>query len=89
MKHIYSISFATSNDSIVLERIKALGNWKSFFPNQVFLETDLHSKDVYSKISVDYENDRILIVKLDLTNYWGIMPPDFWTWLQESREANN
>jgi len=84
MSHIYSIQYSLKDDSILLERIKSLGIWMSYFPNNIFVKSTLEAREVYNKISVGYETDRILIIEVVKTSYWGVMPKDVWEWLKSS-----
>lgn len=81
MKKIYIIQYKIKDDSIILERIKSLGTWMEYFPKSLVIESELTAKEIYEKISVDYENEWILIMELNKTNYWGIMPQEAWDWI--------
>lgn len=85
MNHIYIIQYVIKEDSIIKERIKSLGTWMNYFPKSWIIESSLSAKDIYEKISIDYEKDRILIMELNKTNYWGVMPKEAWDWFQKRK----
>lgn len=84
MNQVYIIQFSVVKDeAILVERIKALGRWMSYFSNSIIVESGLTStKEIYEKISLGFEKDRILIIELKKTSYWGVMPQDAWNWLK-------
>lgn len=83
MNRIYIIQYDIKEDAIIKERIKSLGTWMNYFPKSWIIESSLLAKEIYEKISVDYEKDRILIMELNKSNYWGVMPKEAWDWIQK------
>lgn len=58
----------------------------NFFPKNWIIESELTAEDIYKKISVDYEKERILIMELSKTNYYGVMPKTAWDWIKDKKE---
>ena len=83
MKKIYLIQYSIEEDSKIRERIKLFGTWMSYFPRSWIIESELTAKEIYEKISVDHEKDRILIMELNKNNYWGVMPKEAWEWISK------
>lgn len=81
MNRIYIILYDLKEDSVVKERIKALGSWMNYFPKCWVIESSLSAHDIYDKIAVDYEKERFLIMELNKNNYWGVLPKEAWNWL--------
>ena len=82
MKKIYLIQYTLKEDSILVDRIKSLGPWMSYFSKSWIVESDLlTAKAIYDRISQNYETERILIMELNKSNYWGVMPKEAWEWL--------
>lgn len=88
MKRIYLIQHNIIDDSVFQERIKTLGTWMSYFPKSWIVESDLKAADIYKIISQDYEKQWILIMELNKTNYWGVMPNEAWDWLTKRKNEN-
>jgi hypothetical protein len=82
MNKLYLIQYTLKNDPILVPRIKTLGTWMNYFPQSWIVKTHLNAQEIYEKISVDLEKDRILIMELDKINYWGIMPKEAWNFLK-------
>lgn len=85
MNRIYIIQYDVKDDSILKERIKSLGTWMNYFPKSWVVESNLSAKEIYGKISVDFEKDRILIMELQKSNYWGVLPKKAWEWIQNRK----
>ena len=83
MSRIYIIQYDVKEDSVIKDRIKTLGTWMNYFPKSWVIESDLTAKQIYDKISVDYEKDRFFIMELNKNNYWGVMPKEAWDWIKK------
>ena len=79
---IYLIQYNIKEDSAISERIKSLGAWMHYFEGSWIVASELNAKEIYEKISVDYKNERFLIMELKKDNFWGVMPKDAWDWIQ-------
>lgn len=82
MSDLYIIQYDIKEDQKVVERIKALGSWMKYFPQSMIVQTSLSPKEIYDRLSVDYESERFLIFKLE-KRYYGRLPTDAWDWLKE------
>ncbi len=82
MGQTYIIQFTVKDESVLVDRIKALGRWMTYFPSSIVVESNLSPKEIYDKISVGFEKDRILILQLVQAKYWGVMPKEAWDWLK-------
>lgn len=78
----YLIQYEIADDAQFLERCKSLGAWMNYFQGSIIVESNLSAKDVYDRVSVDYEDSRVLIVALDRSRYYGFMPSEAWDWLE-------
>ena len=90
MKKIILVIYDPSIDSDVLrDRIKSLGPSYTFFGNHWIIETNLSTKEVYEKISIDeFEYSSMIVISMEKSNgYWGRMNTSLWDWLKE-RENN-
>ena len=83
MTKIYIIQNNLKDDAALLERIKVLGEWLKYFPGSVLLKSELSAHQIYDKISVGYETERIFIIELYKKNFWGVMPKSVWPWLED------
>lgn len=83
MKRLYIIQFDIKNNEKIIERIKSLGSWMKYFPQSIIISSDLGPKEIYDRLSVDYENERILVFELNKTQYYGRLPTEAWDWLKE------
>lgn len=81
MDKIYLIQYKVKEDSVLKERIKSLGAWMHYFESSWIVASSLTAKQIYEKISVDYDKERFLIMELSKENYWGVLPRDAWDWI--------
>jgi len=81
MNRIYLIQYDSNDDSVLKDRIKSLGTWMNYFPKSWIVESELSAKEIYNSISEGYEKDRVLIMELKNSNYWGVMPKNAWEWI--------
>jgi succinyl-CoA synthetase beta subunit len=81
MKRLYLIQYKVKEATKISERIKSLGGWMHYFEGSWIIESTLTAKEIYEKISIDYEKEWILIMELNKGNYWGVMPKEAWEWL--------
>lgn len=85
MNRIYLIQYDSKDDSVLIDRIKSLGTWMNYFPKSWIIESNLSSKQIYNNISAGFEKDRILIMQLEKSNYWGVMPKEAWDWISKRK----
>jgi hypothetical protein len=84
MNRIYLIQYVIVDDSVLVNRIKALGNWIQYFNKSWIVKSNLSAQDIYNKLSVDYEQVSFFIIELNTKNYWGRMNTSVWDWLKEN-----
>ena len=83
MNKIYLVEYDIKDDKALIERIKSLGAWMNYFDGNWFVKSTLSAKEVYDRIAIGYEEERILIVEVSNRNYWGVMPKDAWDWISK------
>ena len=86
MKKIYLIQSKILANEIFDSRIKSIGTWVKYFDNNWIVETHLTATEIYSKLSVGFENEHIFIIELDKKNYWGRMNTKVWDYLKEAKK---
>jgi len=82
MKNLYIIQYDIKQDQKIVDRIKSLGPWMKYFPQSMIVYTSLSAKEIYDRLSVDYESERFLIFKLE-KRYYGRLPNEAWDWLKD------
>lgn len=82
MNRICLIQYSIKEDSVIINRIKSLGDWVQYFDNNWLVKTSFSVKEIYNKLSVDYENASFFIIELDKSNYWGRMNTNVWDLLK-------
>ena len=78
------------NDEIIKDRIRLLGEWLNYFQGNWMVYTTFSVKEVYEMLCDDMPlnaQDKLLIMDVDLNNYYGALPPEAWQWLRGKREA--
>lgn len=86
MNRIYLIQYKVdTDDSILKDRIKSLGNWIYYLGHSWIVRTTLPAKDIYNKLSVGYEKDSFFIIELNASNHWGRMDPKVWDWFKTNK----
>jgi hypothetical protein len=82
MDRIYLIQYKINEDSVITNRIKSLGDWVQYFDRNWIVKSSLSAKDIYEKLSVDYDKESFLIIELHKSNFWGRMKTEVWELLQ-------
>jgi len=77
---IYSID---GNDQSIKDSIKLLGDWFNPFQGVWLINTMSSVKEIYNRIGTNKSDDKFLVLEVDLQNYWGILSPEAWKWLQD------
>jgi hypothetical protein len=85
MSKIYIIQYGIIDDLIIAERIKSLGKWMNYFSKTWILQSELSAHEIYNKISLDFEKELILVIELNKSNYWGVMPKEVWDYLEKAK----
>jgi hypothetical protein len=85
MKKIYLIQAKISDNQPFDTRVKSIGTWIKYFDNNWMIESTLSAKDIYSKLSIGFENENIFIIELNKTNYWGRMNSKVWDYLKNRK----
>lgn len=89
----YDLRQPGRNYNDLYDAIKTLagpGNWKhpleSFWVISLSNYSDYTSNSIFDLLEpfID-KNDSIIINKIDLTEYQGWMPQNFWTWINEQK----
>lgn len=86
MKRLYLIQSKIIENPTFDTRVKSIGSWIKYFDNNWIVETTLSANEIYSKLSVGFENDTIFIIELNKTNYWGRMNTKVWDYLKEKKK---
>ncbi len=88
MGQFYYITYSSDlgNSQLIKDRIKQFNDYINFLDCNWFIYTEESLQNVYEKVSKDeFENDRILVLKVDFTNYWGRMQKSLWEWIKKER----
>lgn len=85
MNRIYLIQYNIVEDSVIINRIKSLGNWIQYFGKSWLVKSNLSAKEIYEKLSVDYPKESFVILEVSKSNYWGMMDPKLWDWIKEDK----
>jgi hypothetical protein len=83
MNKLYLIQYDIKNEEKIVERIKAIGSWMKYFPQSIIIHTHLTAEQINERIKHEYPSTRILIIKLDKSDYYGWMPTEAWDWLRD------
>ena len=89
MGQFYYITFSSSleNGQLIRDRIKQFDDYINFLDCNWFIYSNESAQAIYSKISKgEFENDRILVMKVDFSNYLGRMQKDLWLWMKKDRQ---
>lgn len=86
---IYSITY--NNNQIVdtghLHRIITTAimaeDWWHYIPNLYLVNTPLNSTQITSTLQLQFPGLLFLIIKIDTTDYNGVLPRDAWTWIEK------
>ena len=81
MEKKYLIQYKINEDTAVINRIKALGSWVQYFEGNWLVKSTLSAKEIYEKLSVDFEDRSIFVIELQ-SNYWGRMDTSVWDFLK-------
>lgn len=75
------------NAQLMKDRIKQYEDYFNFLDNNWFIYSNDKAQDIYNKLSKgEFENDLILVMAVDLRNYWGRLNKDVWEWLKKERD---
>ena len=88
MGKFYYITYSSAieNVQLIKDRIKQFDDYINFFENDWFVYSDLTPKAIYDKLSKGgFENERIFIMEVTFTNYWGRMQKYLWDWIKKDR----
>jgi hypothetical protein len=67
--------------------MSAMGDWYRFNGFVWFLETDHVAANIQSRLKpLMAENDNVVIVRLDLSDYHGWASQDVWNWLGSKKD---
>ena len=85
---IYSISYdlkkAGQDYSGLISTIKTLGNWAKPCESYWLLSTNLSASEVFAHVKPHIDaNDRLLIVRVDLTDRAGWLTQNIWDWVNQ------
>jgi hypothetical protein len=89
MASFYHIHIQRRED-VTFDQVKEAMNiavdWYRYNEREWILYTTSDAKTWYSRLQPLVEpGGEILIVKLDVSDYWGTMPKGLWTWLSKTR----
>lgn len=88
MGQFFYITYSESieNGQIIKDRIKQYEDYINFLDCNWFVYTEDGVQDIYSKISKgEFENDLILVMQVEFSNYWGRMNKTLWEWIKKER----
>lgn len=89
MGKFYYITYSESieNGQIIKDRIKHYSDYINFLDCNWFIYTEDEVQDIYDKISKgEFENDLILVLRVDFAHYWGRMYKTLWEWIKKERK---
>lgn len=88
MGQYYYITYPSTleNGHLMKDRIKQFSDYINFMDCNWFIYTDEDIQSVYGKLTKgEFENEKILILKIDFSNYWGRMQKELWEWMKKER----
>jgi len=88
MGQFYYITYPSNleNGQLIKDRIKQFSDYNNFLDCNWFVYTEDSAQSIYKKLSKgEFENDKILVMKVDFSNYWGRMQKDLWEWIKKER----
>lgn len=88
MGQFYYITYSENikNDQFIKDRIKQYDDFINFLDRNWFIYTEDTAETIYDKLSKgEYENDLILVLKVDFKQYWGRMQKALWDWIKQDR----
>ena len=88
MGTFYFITYSENIEKAQLlkDRIKQYGDYFNFLDNNWFVYSNDSAQDIYNKLSKgEFEDDLILVMAVDLKDYWGRLTGDVWDWLKKER----
>lgn len=89
MGKFYQISYdcrSIDKDELIKDRIKQFGDYCNIFPGVWLIYTDISVQDVYQRITNEqFEEIALLVLRVDVTAYWGRMDKSVWDWIKQSR----
>lgn len=89
MSAFYQISYdykSIDKDEIIKDRIKQFGDYFNVFPGFWLIYTDVPYKKIYQRIANEqFEDIALLVLKVDISTYWGRMDKSLWDWLKKDR----
>lgn len=86
MKKTYLIQYNIAEEDNFNLRIKSLGNWTKYFNDNWLVESELSAKEIYEKLSKDFEDKSIFVLEVNITNYWGRMNTKLWDFLKTQKK---
>ena len=87
LKKIYYISYDSTDGFENFEsKFKTIGPWFSYFDGQWLIESSKTKEEIYSLIQDDNNPKRLLILEINIKDYWGWMPNDAWEWLKSKKQ---
>ena len=88
MGQFYYITYPSSleNGQLIKDRIKQFNDYNNFLDCSWFIYTEDSAQSIYQKLSKgEFENDKILVMKVEFSNYWGRMQKELWEWIKKER----
>ena len=88
MGKFYFISYSPTleDGQLIKDRIKQFSDYINFFDGDWFIYTDESAQSVYNKLSKgEFEDDRIFVMEVDFSHYWGRMQKTLWEWIKKAR----
>ena len=83
MKKTYLIQYSAPNATQMEERIKSVGTaWLKYLGDNFLIESTKTAKEIYTEISVGFEDDHIMIIEVNAKQYYGRMHTKVWDWLE-------
>ena len=83
MNNLYLIQYDLKSEDKIVERIKLLGSWMKYFQQGMIIHTSLNAQQIYERLETEFKNTRILVIKIDKSEYYGWMPTEAWDWLRD------
>lgn len=78
------------NAQLLRDRIKQYDDYINFLDNNWFVYSDDSAQVIYKKLSKgEFEDDLILVMAVDLQDYWGRLTKDVWDWLKKERGTSH
>lgn len=85
MTSVYYIQMRPDLKGICQERMSQLGDFIQALESSFLLQSSKPIIEIYQYLSAGIENPSLIIMKCDLTSYYGCAPKTVWEWAAKAK----